>query len=126
VTGRSRQFAAGDRISVLLDLDAGWVRFCRNGERCGPGFAAGSVTGPLVRAVEMIEVGTAVTALVGAEAPAGAGGEEEGREVREEELQEERHYDMSAFSHPHNTSHIKQEAGNKQPPLLINIKKDSF
>jgi hypothetical protein len=36
---------------VLLDLDVGWLRIYRNGNRCGPGFLAG-VTGPLVRAVE--------------------------------------------------------------------------
>jgi len=30
-------FVRGDRIGVLLDLDAGWMRFYRNGKRCGPG-----------------------------------------------------------------------------------------
>jgi hypothetical protein len=40
----------GDRIGALLDLDAGWLRFYRNGRRCGPGITEG-VTGPLVRAV---------------------------------------------------------------------------
>ena len=29
-------FAKGDRIGVLLDLDAGWLRIYRNGKRCGP------------------------------------------------------------------------------------------
>ena len=43
------KFAQGDRIGVLLDLDAGWMRLYRNGKRCGPGFTEG-VTGPLVRA----------------------------------------------------------------------------
>jgi hypothetical protein len=42
-------FAKGDRIGVLLDLDAGWLRIYRNGKRCGPGYTEG-VTGPLVRA----------------------------------------------------------------------------
>jgi hypothetical protein len=32
------RFATGDRIGVLLDLDAGWMRLYRNGKRCGPGF----------------------------------------------------------------------------------------
>ena len=32
------EFATGDRIGVLLDLDAGWMRIYRNGKRCGPGF----------------------------------------------------------------------------------------
>ena len=43
-------FAAGDRIGVLLDLDAGWMCFYLNGKRCGPGYTEG-VTGPLVRRV---------------------------------------------------------------------------
>jgi hypothetical protein len=37
----------GDRIGVLLDLDAGWLSFYRNGEQWGPGFTEG-VEGPLV------------------------------------------------------------------------------
>jgi hypothetical protein len=32
----------GDRIGVLLDLGAGWMRLYRNGKRCGPGFTAGA------------------------------------------------------------------------------------
>ena len=44
-------FAQGDRVGVLLDLDAGWLRFYRNGKRCGPSFTEG-VTGPLVRAAQ--------------------------------------------------------------------------
>ena len=32
------EFAKGDRIGVLLDLDAGWLRFYRNRKRCGPGY----------------------------------------------------------------------------------------
>ena len=43
---------SGDRIGVLLDLDAGWMRFFRNGLLYGPGFTEG-VTGPLVRAAEL-------------------------------------------------------------------------
>ena len=71
------QFAAGDRIGVLLDLDAGWMRFFRNGKRCGPGFTEG-VTGPLVRAAQLYS-GEKVTVLPGAVAPEGAG--EEGKFV---------------------------------------------
>jgi hypothetical protein len=76
VTGRSRQFAAGDRIGVLLDLDAGWVRFYRNGKRCGPGFTEG-VTGPLLRAAELYQTGNRATAVPGAVAPEGAGDADE-------------------------------------------------
>jgi hypothetical protein len=61
---------------VLLDLDAGWLRFYRNGKRCGPGFTEG-VTGPLVRAAEFYSKGDKVTALPGAVAPEGAGAADE-------------------------------------------------
>jgi hypothetical protein len=70
-------FAAGGRFGVLLDLDAGWMRFFRNGERFGPGFTEG-VTGPLVRAAQLGH-GAKVTVLPGAVAPEGAG--EEGKFV---------------------------------------------
>jgi hypothetical protein len=67
------EFAEGDRVGVLLDLDAGWLRFYRNDQRCGPGFTEG-VTGPLVRAAQVIDEGDALTVLPGAVAPEGAGG----------------------------------------------------
>jgi hypothetical protein len=71
------KFAQGDRIGVLLDLDAGWMRLYRNGERCGPGFAEG-VTGPLVRAAQMYHPGDKMTVLPGAVAPTeGAGAADE-------------------------------------------------
>jgi hypothetical protein len=66
-------FATGDRIGVLLDLDAGWMRFYRNRKRCGPGYTEG-VTGPLLRAVQFAGLaGDKVTVLPGAVAPEGAG-----------------------------------------------------
>jgi hypothetical protein len=34
-------FAKGDRIGVLLDLDAGWLHIYRNDKRWGPGFTEG-------------------------------------------------------------------------------------
>ena len=76
--GADRQgaFAQGDRIGVLLDLDAGWMRLYRNGERCGPGYTEG-VTGPLVRAAQMYREGDTLTVLLGAVAPEGAGEEGE-------------------------------------------------
>jgi hypothetical protein len=70
------QFAKGDRIGVLLDLDAGWLRIYRNGKRCGPGYTEG-VTGPLVRAAELYQTGEKATAVPGAVAPEGAGGADE-------------------------------------------------
>jgi hypothetical protein len=69
------RFAEGDRIGVLLDLDAGWMRLFRNGKRCGPGYTEG-VTGPLVRAAQLFDVDK-VTVLPGAVAPEGAGEEGE-------------------------------------------------
>ena len=69
-------FAEGDRIGVLLDLDAGWMRLYRNGKRCGPGFTEG-VTGPLVRAAEFYHKGEKATALPAAVAPEGAGAADE-------------------------------------------------
>jgi hypothetical protein len=66
-------FATGDRIGVLLDLDAGWMRYYRNGKRRGPGFTEG-VTGPLVRAAQLGR-GAKATVLPGAVAPEGAGEE---------------------------------------------------
>jgi hypothetical protein len=59
----------GDCIGVLLDLDAGWMQFYHNGARWGPGFTEG-VTGPLLRAVELCNLGDQLTALPGAVAPA--------------------------------------------------------
>jgi hypothetical protein len=43
----------GDRVGVLLDLDEGSLRFFKNGVQHGPGYPAGSVTGPVVCAVQM-------------------------------------------------------------------------
>ena len=63
-------FTTDDRVGVLLDLDAGWMRFYRNGKRCGPGFTEG-VTGPLVRAVQIQTAGDRVAVLPGAVAPEG-------------------------------------------------------
>jgi hypothetical protein len=46
-------YEQGDRVGVLLDLDDGSLRFFKNGVQHGPGYPAGSVTGPVVRAVQM-------------------------------------------------------------------------
>jgi hypothetical protein len=56
VADKQGEFARGDRIGVLLDLDAGWLRIYRNGKRCGPGFTEG-VTGPLVQAAQLLPRG---------------------------------------------------------------------
>jgi hypothetical protein len=38
-------------VGVLLDLNTGSLLFFKNGVQHGPGYAAGSVTGPVVAAV---------------------------------------------------------------------------
>jgi hypothetical protein len=53
----------GDRVGVLLDLDEGSLRFFKNGVQHGPGFPAGSVTGPVVCAVQMHDPYTRVRLL---------------------------------------------------------------
>jgi hypothetical protein len=46
-------YEQGDRVGVLLDLNNGSLLFFKNGVQHGPGYPAGSVTGPVVAAVEM-------------------------------------------------------------------------
>ena len=46
-------FSQGDRMGVLLDLDDGSLLFFKNGAKHGPGYPAGSVTGPVAPAVQM-------------------------------------------------------------------------
>jgi hypothetical protein len=64
-------YKQGDRVGMLLDLDNGSLRFFKNGVAHGPGYAAGSVTGPLVAAVQMYCKGTGVRLLPDAEVPTG-------------------------------------------------------
>jgi hypothetical protein len=64
-------YKQGDRVGMLLDLDNGSLRFFKNGVQHGPGYAAGSVTGPVVAAVQMNEKDASVRMLPNAEAPAG-------------------------------------------------------
>ena len=61
----------GDRVGVLLDLGNGSLRFFKNGVEHGPGYAAGSVTGPVVHAVQMYRKDSSVRLLPNAEVPAG-------------------------------------------------------
>jgi hypothetical protein len=53
----------GDRVGVLLDLDEGSLRFFKNGVQHGPGYPAGSVTGPVVCAAQIYSSGTCVRLL---------------------------------------------------------------
>ena len=43
----------GDRLRVVVDHDEGSVGFLVNGKPHGPGFGAGSLSGPVVPAVQM-------------------------------------------------------------------------
>jgi hypothetical protein len=65
-------YKQGDRVGVLLDLDNSSLRFFKNGVQHGSGYAAGSVTGPVVAAVQMANTKTSVRLLPNAEAPASA------------------------------------------------------
>jgi hypothetical protein len=64
-------YKQGDRVGVLLDLDNGSLRFFKNGVAHGPGYAAGSVTGTVVHAVQMGLEGTSVRLLPNSQAPVG-------------------------------------------------------
>jgi hypothetical protein len=64
-------YKQGDRVGMLLDLDNGSLRFFKNGVQHGPGYPAGSVTGPVVAAVHMYYEDHSVRMLPNAEAPAG-------------------------------------------------------
>jgi hypothetical protein len=64
-------YKQGDRVGVLLDLGNGSLRFFKNGVKHGPGYAAGSVTGPVVAAVQIYTKDDSVRLLPNAEAPAG-------------------------------------------------------
>jgi hypothetical protein len=61
----------GDRVGVLLDLNNGSLLFFKNGVQHGPGYAAGSVTGPVVAAVELDLNGNSVRLHANAAFPAG-------------------------------------------------------
>jgi hypothetical protein len=68
---KAGDYKQGDRVGMLLDLDNGSLRFFKNGVEHGPGYTAGSVTGPVVAAVQMLYSHTSVRLLPNAEAPAG-------------------------------------------------------
>jgi hypothetical protein len=65
-------YKQGDRVGVLLDLNDGSLCFFKNGIQHGPGYAAGSVAGPVVAAVQMVNINTSVRLLPNAEAPGNA------------------------------------------------------
>ena len=64
-------YKKGDRVGVLLDLNKGSLLFFKNGVQHGPGYAAGSVTGPVVAAVELYDEGQSVRLHADVAFPAG-------------------------------------------------------
>jgi hypothetical protein len=50
-------YKQGDRVGMLLDLHNGSLRFFKNGVQHGPGYPAGSVTGPVVHALQTSRFG---------------------------------------------------------------------
>jgi hypothetical protein len=62
---RAGPYEKSDRVGVLLDLDEGSLQFFKNGLKHGPGFPAGSVTAPVVHAVQLGSPGEIVRLLKG-------------------------------------------------------------
>ena len=81
---RAGAYAVGDELGVLLDLDAGSVLFFKNGAKHGPGWAAGSVTGPVVLAVQMYYTGSSAEVVADAVRPSGYEESEEQKQARKE------------------------------------------
>jgi hypothetical protein len=71
VTDGAGRYEQGDRVGVLLDLNNGSLLFFKNGVQHGPGYPAGSVTGPVVAAVQMGGEGESVRLHAGVAFPAG-------------------------------------------------------
>jgi hypothetical protein len=65
------RYNTGDRVGILLNLDDGSLCFFKNGAQYGPGYPAGSVTGPVVAAVQMRNADESMRLLPDAEVPAG-------------------------------------------------------
>eukprot|EP00427_Karlodinium_veneficum_P022837 CAMPEP_0169107480 /NCGR_PEP_ID=MMETSP1015-20121227/24909_1 /TAXON_ID=342587 /ORGANISM="Karlodinium micrum, Strain CCMP2283" /LENGTH=183 /DNA_ID=CAMNT_0009169023 /DNA_START=64 /DNA_END=611 /DNA_ORIENTATION=- len=66
---KGKYFLAGDRIGVQLNCDEGSLCFFKNGEAFGIPFPAGTIKGPVVRAVELVCAGQSVTLVPNVELP---------------------------------------------------------
>lgn len=58
---QGKNFGLGDRVGCRLDFGDGSLKFYCNGKVLGPGFPAGTITEPVVRAVELVCPGQSVT-----------------------------------------------------------------
>jgi hypothetical protein len=65
------EYRQDDRVGVLLDLNNGSLRFFKNGVQHGPGYPAGSVTGPVMAALQMLYKDASLRLLPNAVAPIG-------------------------------------------------------
>ena len=54
-------FQVGDKIGIRINLDDGSLKFYKNGQAMDVGFPAGTISGPVVGAVELLTVGQALT-----------------------------------------------------------------
>merc|ERR1712050_367409 len=61
VQKKGKFFLKGDRVGLRLNCDDGSLRFYKNGEAFGIEFPAGTITMPVVRAVELRCNGQSVT-----------------------------------------------------------------
>jgi hypothetical protein len=66
-------YQAGDRVGMLIDLDAGSLQFFKNGVKHGPGWGAGLVTGPVVLAMQIYYFGQSGRVLTEAKRPTEVG-----------------------------------------------------
>ena len=62
-------YEVGDRVGMLIDLDEGSLQFFKNSVKNGPGWGAGSVTGPVVLAMHLVYVGQSGRVLAEAARP---------------------------------------------------------
>lgn len=59
-----KAFVVGDRIGVRLNCDDGSLSFYKNGEALDAAFPPGTITGPVVGAVELLCIGQSLTLAV--------------------------------------------------------------
>mmetsp|Transcript_18113 Transcript_18113/g.36991 ORF Transcript_18113/g.36991 Transcript_18113/m.36991 type:complete len:201 (-) Transcript_18113:95-697(-) len=66
---KGKFFLVGDRVGVQLNCEDGSLCFYKNGEGFGIPFPAGTIKGPVVRAVELVCSGQSVTLVPDVELP---------------------------------------------------------